>query len=200
MNFVAQHQRTEDWKPFRKVMVQFRRNSYDSSAVKKTIAALLEANCPAQGYPRHLSEAGGPDTAIIVTLHQPHASHCPGLVSRWAMAATRTPQDLSPAWVTFCKLEQPTNITQYYPTLPASFVFRAQTFVTLIYEGNRHIIISFIWLPNCYRKVRIILAWPLETRAGTQCWAARWVGLQSEITSPDPAADGNCHQSGEPRR
>ena len=62
-------------------MVQFRRHSYDSSVVKKTIAALLEANCPAQGYPRHLSEAGGPDTAIIVTLHQPHASYCPDLVS-----------------------------------------------------------------------------------------------------------------------
>ena len=87
--------------PFRKVMVQFRRHSYDSSVVKKTIAALLEANCPAQGYPRHLSEAGGPDTAIIVTLHQPHASYCPDLVSQCSMAAARSPQDVSPAWVTF---------------------------------------------------------------------------------------------------
>ena len=85
-------------------MVQFRRHSYDSSVVKKTIAALLEANCPAQGYPRHLSEAGGPDTAIIVTLHQPHASYCPDLVSQCSMAAARSPQDVSPASVTFYKL------------------------------------------------------------------------------------------------
>ena len=104
-------------------MVQFRRNSYDSSAVKKTIAALLEANCPAQGYPRHLSEAGGPDTAIIVTLHQPHASHCPGLVSRWAMAATRTPQDLSQPGLhsQFCKLEQPYNQQTAQPHPACSF-------------------------------------------------------------------------------
>ena len=160
MYFVVQLKRTGDWKPFRKVMVQFRRHSYDSSVVKKTIAALLEANCPAQGYPRHLSEAGGPDTAIIVTLHQPHASYCPDLVSQCSMAAARSPQDVSPASVTFYKLKQPTNSTQHNPTLPASFVFWAPTFVALIYEGNRHIIISFIWLPNCYSKVRIILAWP----------------------------------------
>ena len=70
-------------------MVQFRRHSYDSSVVKKTIAALLEANCPAQGYPRHLSEAGGPDTAIIVTLHQPHASYCPDLVSSASKSSIR---------------------------------------------------------------------------------------------------------------
>ena len=72
-------------------MVQFRRHSYDSSVVKKTIAALLEANCPAQGYPRHLSEAGGPDTAIIVTLHQPHASYCPDLVKWSASVPWRQP-------------------------------------------------------------------------------------------------------------
>ena len=70
-------------------MVQFRHHSYDSSVVKKTIAALLEANCPAQGYPRHLSEAGGPDTAIIVTLHQPHASFCPDLVSSASKSSSR---------------------------------------------------------------------------------------------------------------
>ena len=110
-------------------MVQFRRHSYDSSVVKKTIAALLEANCPAQGYPRHLSEAGGPDTAIIVTLHQPHASYCPDLVTGQPVfhGGHQVTAGCIPSFgyvlQTELKLKQPINSTQHNPTLPASFVF-----------------------------------------------------------------------------